>query len=154
MNEEADDFARVLAAILPRKAPAGLRKRVLGAVSAELSANHPEWTSRIGRAVAATFLFSVVTGIGVSVYEQRRMADWDRRIVVRSDIADLTAAIASVTDQESANSVRQYLLAQIARRPRPASEAVRAALREIERWAENNHLVDRSEADAQAENRT
>jgi hypothetical protein len=151
IDETEDDVERLLAAAAPRKAPVELRGAVIAAVAAELDARHgthqPAWQTWLGRAVAASLLFSVAMFVSVSWWEARRMARWDARAIVRSDVADLTAAVASVTDEKSARGVERYLLSQLPSAARPAATAMRLDLQEIQRWAEGGPLVERNESD-------
>lgn len=145
MNDNGnDDLERVLAALPARRAPAELRSATLAAVAAELSGRRSSWQSRIGRAVAASFFLSVAVSVGVGVAEKRRMAAWDRRPAIRSDVAELTDLIASVTNEEAAKKIEAYLLAQRPRAPKQAAEILSDQMREIQRWSRMNPLVDRN----------
>jgi hypothetical protein len=151
IDESDNDIERVLAAAIPRQAPTGLRSVILAAVAAELDEQRAKpnsgWQSWIGRAVAATLLFSIVTFAGVGWFESRRMAAWDERPVVRSDVAEVTAAVASVTDESSAQGVERYLLSRLHNGIRPSSDAMRHDVKEIERWAEGGPLAERIQSD-------
>ena len=157
IDEADDDIERALAAVTPRKAPADLRSVVIATVAAEFDKRHsrptPGWQSRIGRAVAAALLFSVATSIGVGWFESRRMAAWDERPVVRSDVAEVSAAVASVTDEASAQGVERYLLSLLHERVRPTSAVMRQEAREIERWAKSGPLAERSQSNGKTEDR-
>ncbi|HEV3340274.1 MAG TPA: hypothetical protein VG125_07950 [Pirellulales bacterium] len=155
IDESDDDIERVLAGAAPRKAPPQLRAIVVAAVAAELAArsNHkPRWQSWVGRAVAASVLFSIATFVGVTSFEARRMARWDERRVVRADVVELTAAIASVTDDESARAVERYLISRLPMRARPAL-GTRRDLQEIEHWAAGEVIAERSQSDDKTQER-
>lgn len=151
IDETEDDVERLLAAAAPRKAPVQLRGVVIAAVAAELQARHrtrpPAWQRWLGPAVAASLLFSMATFVGVSCFEARRMARWDERTIVRSDVAELTAAIVSVADEESARGVERYLLSHLQPGAAHDSAAMRRDLEEIQRWADGEPLAERNQSD-------
>lgn len=158
IDESEDDVERLLAAAAPRKAPVELRGVVIAAVAAELHARHrtrqPAWQRWLSRAVAASLLFSAATFVAVSRFEARRMARWDEREVIRSDVAELTAAVASVVDKESARRVERSLLSQLQAGAAHDSAAMRRDLEEIQRWAEGKPLAERNELDDKNQERS
>jgi len=158
IDESDDDIERLLAAATPRRAPTQLRAAVMAAVASELetrqAAGKPAWHSLVGRAVAASVVFSVATFLGVTTFEARRMARWDERRVVRADVAELTATIASVTDDESARAVERYLISRLEQSASPVSTGVREDVREIERWAAGEPLAERSRSDDNTQDRS
>lgn len=151
MNNDIEaELARLLGTVAPREAPRELRSAVLTAVEAALGRRRPNWTSRIGRAVAAAFLFSVAMNFYVGVSEERRMAAWDRRPVVRSDVAELAAA---VTAAEMGQKLQEYLLAQTARSPDAAATAMCAEIDEIQRCTNEGRAAERTISNAKHEDR-
>jgi hypothetical protein len=157
IDESDEDVERFLAAAIPRQAPIDLRAVVLATVAAELDERRPSsqagWQSWVSRAVAAMLLFSVVAYSGVAWLESRRMAAWDTRRVVRSDVAEATAAVASVTDESSAQAFERYLLSRLHEDISPTSDAMNQDVREIQRWAEGEPLADRSQSHETNEDR-
>jgi hypothetical protein len=147
MTEEDSDVERLFAAAIPQPAPAELRPAVIEAIAAELQVHAGNrrlaWQTRLGQAVAASVLVSTATFLGVSWSEARRMARWDERTVVRSYVVELTAAAASVTDDESARRVERYLLSRLQDGAQPTSTVTRKDLQEIQRWLEGQPLAER-----------
>lgn len=156
IDEFDDDIERVLAAATPRKAPWELRAIMIAAVAAQLdvrSKRKSSWQSTIERAVAASVLFSLAIFLGVASSEARRMAAWDERPVIRSDVAELAAAVALVSDEESARGVERYLLSRLQEGARPPSTAMRREMQEIQRWAEGEPVAERSRSDEEIKDR-
>ncbi|HET6883034.1 MAG TPA: hypothetical protein VFI31_22895 [Pirellulales bacterium] len=147
--EDDGDIERLLAATVPRQPAADLRATILAAIAAELDSRHrpAKWQSWLGHAVAASLLFSVATFFVVDWSEGRRMARWDARTVVRSDVAAVTDAVASVSDEDTARGVEQYLLSQLQDGARPETADLREEIEAIQRWAEAEPFANRSQGD-------
>jgi hypothetical protein len=155
-DESKADIERLYRLAAPRAAPAELKAGILAAVADDLDRHRtgrPAWQTWIGRAVAASVLFSTATFAGVSWHEARRMAQWDRGRVVRSDVAELTDTIASVTDDESARAVEGYLISQLQTAAHSASATIQRDTEEIQRWSEGEPLAERSDSDVKTEDR-
>ena len=155
MMENDGDIERLLAAAVPRQPAAELRAIVLAAIAADLDARRrrSNWQPWIGRAVAASLLFSLATFLGVEWWEARRMARWHNRTVVRSDVAAVTDAVASVSDENTARGVERYLLSQLQNGARTELAALREEIEAIQRWAEDEPLAERSKANEKTQDR-
>ena len=156
-DETEDDLERLLYTAVPRRAPTELRAAVIAAVAVELHtrrrAIQPAWQGWVLRAVAASLLVSVATFVGVSWLEDRRMARWDKGAIVRSDVAETTAAVASVSDEESARGVERYLLLQLQAASDPTVPPLLKNLQEIRRWAEDEPLAEGNEFNEKTQER-
>lgn len=149
-DEPGDDIERILTAATPRGAPPQLRAIVISAVAAELSAapgNKRPWQSWVNRAVAATLLFSIATFLTSIWWEARRMAAWDARPVVRSDVTDLVAAASAVSGDKAGREIERYLLAHLQPDSRQVCGTMQQEVREIKHWAGHEPLANRSQSD-------
>jgi len=133
MNFDRDDeLVQPLAGAVPRGAPPELRRDVLDAVARELApANGRSMTAWLAWCVAALVLLAVGLNVAVGMNEERRMARLRRHHPQRSDVAELTETVVTLTHEASADRFRDYLARMLPRRAAPPEA------RPPESWPQN-----------------
>jgi hypothetical protein len=112
MNDDHRDMEQRFGQLTPRRAGAELRGQVLDAVAGELGqAAARRRQRRAAMVVAASIVLGIVLNVWVGSATDRRLARLYGPTPVPKPIADVTEAVASVTDAETARQVQQRLLA-------------------------------------------
>ena len=129
------DTEQVLGRLTPRGPAVDLRQQVLGAVDAELAVTaSPRWTGRCALAVVATLLFAALLNVWVSRSADRRLAQLYGPRPVPRQIAEIVAAVESVTDAETGQWMQERLLAARASREVPPERAFERYQQIINQW--------------------
>lgn len=157
MTEEDGDIERLFAAAVARQPSEELRGVVLARIAVELEARHRtrglDWQSWLLRGAAASVAFSLAAFLGVEWLEARRMARWDERAVVRSEVAQVADAVASMTDENAAKGVERYLLSRLQRDDRRNAAALDQEIEAIQHWAKGDPQTHGNQSDETTEER-